>query len=248
MARKERRRRRRPKVQRRFRESHLYDDTTQLANALADRTIQELQAALETRGEASLVISGGSTPVPYFTELRRRELSWHNVWVTLADERWVSPDHADSNERLIREHLLQDQARDARFVPLKNVEPTPEEGVQATEEALVQVPRPFDFVVLGMGLDGHTASLFPHTTELNAALDLDTHRLCIASIPPRAPHARLSLTLAPLCRSRAVVLHVTGEAKRKVLHRASLGGPAKEYPIRAVLDNAGDHLDLYWAP
>ena len=217
-----------------------------LAAGLADSVARDLRSAISERGEASLVVSGGSTPRPFFEDLSQRPLPWSHVQVTLADERWVSPDDDASNERLVRQHLLVKKARKAKLIGLKTPAATPEEGREACEQALERIDRPFDVVVLGMGGDGHTASLFPDAAELEAGLDPSSSQTCLAVRPPEAPHPRISLTLAALLNSRRLILHITGDEKMAVYKRASEPGPATELPIRAVLESG--RVEVWWAP
>ena len=217
-----------------------------LAVALSDNVAEQLRAAITDRGEASLVVSGGSTPQPFFEHLSQQPLPWGQVRVTLADERWVPADHEASNERLVRHHLLVGEAGAATMVGLKSSASTPEEGREACEQTLAQISRPFDVVILGMGGDGHTASLFPDAPELAAGLDAATPETCLAVRPPAAPHARMSLTLRALLDSRRLILHITGEGKQAVYRRALEPGPAEELPIRAVL--ASGRVEVWWAP
>ncbi len=228
------------------RQRFLFDDRDALASALADRVAGDLRAAVAERGSASLVVSGGSTPRPFFEHLSRRPLPWDRVRVTLADERWVPPDHQASNERLVRRHLLVADAAAATLIGLKTPAATPEEGRDACERALAEAPRPFDVVILGMGEDGHTASLFPGAPELLAGLDPASTHTCLAVRPPAAPHPRISLTRAALADSRRLVLHITGEGKWQVYRRASESGPAPELPIRSLL--ATGRVEVWWAP
>ena len=227
---------------------HLAEDRQALAETLAHDVGTTLSTTVATRGVASLVVSGGSTPRPFFAALADKDLPWDKIWVTLADERWVPADHGSSNEALVREHLLVGPAARARFVGLWNDTPTPEDGQALCEQALTTVPRPFDVLVLGMGGDGHTASLFPDAAELAAGLDLSNATLCLPVRPPEAPHPRMSLTLAALVASRQVILHITGADKRQVLDRALGDGPEDELPIRGVLRHFARGVDLYWAP
>ncbi len=226
---------------------NLFEQRQELASSLADSIAADLEAAIGERGAASLVVSGGSTPWPLFQELSRRSLPWNRVWITLADERWVDIDDEASNEAMVRRLLLVDEAAAARWVGLKNDAATPEEGRDEAEERLRPIQRPFDVVVLGMGGDGHTASLFPDASELAAGLDPESDHLCLAVRPPEAPHPRLSLTLMALLDSRRIVLHLTGDDKRDVYRLALADGPAEELPIRAVLRGAADRVELYWA-
>ena len=225
-----------------------FDDSAQLAAALATSIAECLQRAVDARGRASLVVSGGSTPVPLFERLADQPAPWSAVTITLADERWVAPTADGSNEALVRRHLLRGAAGAAAFVGLWNDAPTPEDGWPATERALSAIPRPFDVIVLGMGTDGHTASLFPGSAELAAGLDLDRERLCLAVRPKTASHPRISLSLRALLDSRRSIVHITGDAKWRVYRRALRPGPFEAMPIRAVLGRGREPIDVYWAP
>ncbi|NJL28935.1 MAG: 6-phosphogluconolactonase [Thermoanaerobaculia bacterium] len=165
-----------------------------------------------------------------------------------ADERWVGPEHAASNEALVRRELLVGAAAQARFVALKNDAPTPELGIAAVEQELATMARPFDVVVLGMGEDGHTASLFPGAAELAAGLDLESPASCLAVHPPGAPLPRLSLNLRTLLDAHRVALHVNGERKWQVYQQAQQEGPIAELPVRGVLRHGGWKVEVYWAP
>lgn len=223
-----------------------YPGRDALVEALRDTIADDLRTAIRTRGCASLVLSGGSTPRSLFAALSRQRLPWGKVRITLADERWVAPDHPDSNERLVRDHLLQREASAASLLGLKTPEPTPEAGREACEHRLATFERPFDVVVLGLGTDGHTASLFPGAAQLASGLDLRSPRACLAVRSPVAPHPRMSLTLAALLDSRRLVLHITGDRKWQVYQQALEPGPVEALPIRAVLRSG--QLEVWWAP
>ncbi|MEO1081646.1 MAG: 6-phosphogluconolactonase [Pseudomonadota bacterium] len=214
-----------------------------LASAVAD----QLAAGIEARGSASLAVSGGSTPRGVFAQLARTSISWDAVSVTLVDERWVNPSHADSNERLTRENLLTDSAAAARFVPLYAEAPRPEDALGEIAASLA-VFDTFDSVMLGMGADGHFASLFPGSASLNAGLDLGGSEDCIAVDPPAAPHARMSLTLPRIINTRQLVLHITGDEKRAVLELARRHMDPQRLPVAAVLALSAPPLDIYWSP
>lgn len=222
-----------------------FDTAQDLAEILAVKIASRLQDAIDARGSASLVVSGGSTPLKLFDQLSRQLIDWQDVFITLADERWVAPEHADSNERLVREHLLVRRAAKAKFRSLKNIYSVVDEGVGMTEEVLSNVPRPFDVVVLGMGNDGHTASLFPCSDQLEEGLT--TERTCLAVHPTTAPHGRLSLSLKALLDSRQIYLHLHGEPKREVLQQVLKSIDANEMPIRAVLSQRQTPVDVYWS-
>ena len=225
-----------------------FKDSSTLVAVLAGQVAELLRAGIKVRGRASLVVSGGSTPVPFFAALSELALDWEEVTITLADERWVDPMGADSNERLVREHLLQHRAAAARFVGLKTGAPTAAQGEKECAERLAVLPKPFDVLILGMGNDGHTASLFPQATRLDEALALDSGKLCMAITPPVAPHERMTLTLPALLNSRQIILHLVGPDKRVVYEKAMTSGPVEEMPIRAVLGQATAPVTVFWCP
>ena len=193
------------------------------------------------------MVSGGRTPIPFFSALARMPVDWGKVTIGLVDERWVSVDHEDSNERLVRETLLVQGAAAAIFVPMKNRAISAVAGQPACEDAIAGLPRPFDVVVLGMGNDGHTASLFPKAPQLATALDRALPALTIATDPVTAPHERMSLTQRGLLVSRRVVLLLSGHAKWQVYQRARQPGSLFEFPVRTVLDQSEVPVHVYWS-
>jgi 6-phosphogluconolactonase len=227
---------------------HRFPDSLALAHALSGEIKVDLEEAIQARGAASLVVSGGRTPARLFEQLRAEKLDWSKIWVTLADERWVETNSSVSNEKLVRETLLTGPAAAAHFVGLKNPAPAPEAGADWATRALTRVPHPFDVVLLGMGDDGHTASLFPGSLALNKALDRSVPAGCIAINSLTAPHARLSLNLTALLDSRRIIVHIEGESKWQVYQRAKAAGPVAELPVRSVLQQKEVPIDIYWAP
>lgn len=223
-----------------------FPDQATLTVALAQDVACCLKEDLARQERAVLVVSGGRSPVPLFQSLARQALPWARVTVTLADERWVPPDHPDSNEALVRAHLLQGQAAAARMVPLFTGEATAEQGAPAVCAALAELPRPFSRVILGMGEDGHIASLFPGAAEL--AEGLATEAAALAVHPLHAPHPRLSLSLRALLDTRDLVLMIAGPAKRRVLERALEDGPVEDLPVRAILRQTAVPVSVCWAP
>ncbi len=225
-----------------------YADADSLSRALAAQIAASLVAAIGARGTASLVVSGGRSPVKLFEILRKEPLDWSRVCIALADERWVAADAAASNERLVRDHLLKDGATAARFLGLKNAAPTPDLGAVSAWETFARVPRPFDTVVLGMGDDGHTASLFPRSPNLPSALNRGAVAGCVGMWSPEPPQPRLSLNLTALLDARRIVLMIGGESKWRTYSAACAAGAETEMPVRAVLRQSRTPVAVMWAP
>jgi 6-phosphogluconolactonase len=225
-----------------------FADGDLLARTLSAQLAAALKAAISARGLASLVVSGGKSPTKLFERLRTGNLDWSRVCVALADERWVDPSDPDSNEKLVRDVLLKESASAARFIGLKNGAPTPDLGAVSAWETFARVPRPFDAVLLGMGDDGHTASLFPQSPNLASAINPAAAPGCVGMRSPAPPHARLSLNLSALLDSRRIVVLITGAQKWQTYSAASADGPVQQMPIRCVLRQRHTPVDVMWAP
>ncbi len=225
-----------------------FEDRAALDRQLCSDIAGRLRRALKERERASLVVSGGRTPVGLFEALSREVLDWSRVVVTLADERWVEPDTEESNERLVRAHLLQNQAVAARFIGLKTPALTAEAGVLECQQRLTALPKKLDVVILGMGEDGHTASFFPGAKALDQALDRKSPVDCLALTPVTAAHARMTLSLARLLRCDQLYLHLCGASKLPVLEQALQKGAEEMMPVRAVLRQSRVPVAIYWAP
>ncbi len=223
-----------------------FENTSALDSELAERVAGLLAADIASKGTASLVVSGGRTPMGFFQLLSQQMLDWSSVRVTLADERWVDNEHKDSNEKLVSENLLINEARQAEFVALKNAADNALDGEAATEAALAVIDQ-FTVVILGMGDDGHTASLFPGAEALALGLDMDSGRTAIAVTPTEAPHQRISMTLPRLLNAGQLIIHISGAGKQDVLQAAQAGDDIAELPIRAILNQQVAPLSIYWA-
>lgn len=225
-----------------------FADREALAAALSAAVAADLAAGLAERGAASLAVSGGTTPRRFFAALSgRAEIDWPRVTVTLVDERWVDESSERSNARLVRAALLTGPAAAARFVPLYQGGPEPDDAAVARViAAQIAVPMPFDAVVLGMGNDGHTASFFPGGDNLAAALT--TAETAVAINAPGAGEPRITLSLDRLRQTRSLYLHIEGEEKAATLARALGEGPVEEMPVRAVLRLERPEPHIYWAP
>ena len=225
---------------------HLDATPATLALAIAD----ELRTAIAARGQATLAVSGGRSPIALFEALRRQALDWSRVTVLLVDERCVAHDHADSNTALVRQHLLQDAASLARFVPLFDTVPTDlndaalQDLVASANQRLSALSFPLDVVVLGMGEDGHTASLFAGAPGLAQALTTQDPVAWVR--PATAPHARLTLSLSTLLAARHLHLPLAGEAKRRVYQQAAQAADPS-LPISLLLNHPSCTVQVWVA-
>ena len=215
-----------------------YPDREFLMLGLANVIAGQLADFLRREGKATLSVPGGSTPGPIFDTLSGVDIDWPNVAVVLNDERWVPESSERSNTRLVRERLLRGRAAQARLVPLYAPADQPEEMLEALADGL-RPHLPISVLLLGMGADMHTASLFPGADRLEEALSPGAPIL----LPMRAEAAgelRITLTAPVLREAFNIHLLITGEEKRAALERAMTLTPM-EAPVRAVLDNATVH-------
>lgn len=221
--------------------------TREEASAAAAQHIAKLVSArLNGQGEAALVVSGGTTPARCYAELSETALDWEHVHVLLSDERWVPPNDEASNERLVRENLLQKFAAEARLLSYYEAGESIEDRCTEIDALIRTLPIPFACSLVGMGEDGHFASLFPDAPDLDAALDRDNTTLCRAVTTAASPHARVSLTLAALSRSDEIVLLIFGAAKRKVYEAAKTSG--NTYPVAHLIKQKRAPVRVFWAP
>lgn len=216
-----------------------FDDAAALAAAATGAVVAALEAGLRAHGSASLAAAGGRSPGPIYDALSVIPLDWARVHVTLTDERWVDPASEDSNEKLVRDRLLRGRACDARFIGLHGHEATPEAAAAHATAQVAALPA-LDAVLLGMGEDGHVASLFPGSPALALGLDPKAPA-CIAipqgqGRPPAQP--RLSLTIRPLTNAAQVLILISGDEKRRVIEQALAGGDPRQFPVCAVLQSA----------
>jgi len=216
-------------------------------DSLASATAEILAQALTTPDPRGLVVTGGGTPGPVYDRLATRDLDWPNVTLTLTDERWVDTTSPLSNEKLVRDRLLTGRATGARLIRLKDDGGSP--GADArTAEATLRLLPPWSAVLIGMGEDGHVASLFPGDPDLAANLDPEGERLCVgvarAGLEPFVP--RISLTARALLSTRLVVLLITGEAKRALVERIA-ADPNFAPPAATLLRQDRAPVRVLWA-
>ncbi|MDF7670302.1 6-phosphogluconolactonase [Orbaceae bacterium ESL0721] len=224
-----------------------YANSQALTEDLTKHIVTTLKEAIKVKGHASLAVSGGKTPIPLFISLSQQDLEWDRLFITLVDDRWVDETHDSSNEKLVKTYLLQNRARSANFIGLKNSSATPFAGEAATDQALSKIPLPFDIVILGMGEDGHTASLFPNAENLANGLDMHSGKKVVGMTPLDAPFDRMTLTLPMILDSENIYLHLVGKSKKEVLKQAEQGDNITMMPIRAVLKQDKVKVTGFWS-
>ncbi len=223
-----------------------FENRQAASEAAGAHIVAALERRLGNGPEAALVVSGGTTPVAAFEYLAQQALRWESVSVLPSDERWVPPEHDDSNEKLVRDTLMTGAAATASFVPLYADDTTAEAFVPELDRRLAALPSPFACSLLGMGTDGHFASLFPDADALEEGLNPDTRERCVAVRTAASPHPRMSLTLSALLDSDSIVLLVFGDEKMKVLEDAKADEAA--YPVSKLLLQDRTPVHVFWAP
>lgn len=226
---------------------HQSNSVEEMVATLSSTIASLIEDAIGRRNVALLGLSGGRFPKRLFQTLARLSLPWEKVVLVVVDERWVDPTSEDSNERLVRDQLLIGNARSARLVGLKTTATSAESALPTIEKLLQNLPLPFDLVLLGMGEDGHTASLFPSAPEVELAAALrpaSRHRAAVLH-PAVTPLTRVSLTLPMLLDSRRIVLHIPGPGKSRTYQLARQSGAIEAMPVRAILQQSQVPVDVY---
>lgn len=212
-----------------------FTDRQKLAERLAEDLAFQLRREIDREGRASLAVSGGSTPGLLFDALSKTPLDWERVLVSLVDERDTPADHERSNERLVRERLLQNYAAPARFISIRD------------NDEIAELPYRFAAVVLGMGTDGHTASWFTGGDTLALAVNPNAGRLVMTLTAPGVEEMRHTLTMPSITKARFLALHIEGIDKRNILVDATDEGDADAMPIRHIIRNDDAQMHVYWA-
>ena len=221
-----------------------------MAEDLAEAVSQRLRQGVEARGKAFLSVGGGRFPKPFFQRLSKKSVPWSKVSVVLGDERWVSPDDDASNEKLVKDNLLCAEASVAHFIGLKTSHEDPMSGMQEIEKRLKSLPELIDVTIVGMGEDGHTASLFPSALphELSQALVPSAGEQAALMNPSVSDVPRISLTLPRLKASRWIVIAAPGAGKLKTYEEAINGDDIHAMPVRALLNQEDVSVEFWWAP
>ena len=184
----------------------------------------KLNSSIENKGSGSLVVSGGSSPISIFEELSNIDLSWSKVFLTLVDDRLVEPDHKDSNQKLLHKHLIKNKAKNINFYPL-------------TENFLsnTEFKKPFDVTLIGMGEDGHFASLFPDMINQYEAFDINASPKILTTPPKGNPLIpRITMNISLIMESLSIVLLVKGKAKQNIFEKAK---QEQKLPIHHLIKN-----------
>lgn len=225
---------------------HADDDSGEIARELAEQVADCLRQCIDARGRALMVVSGGRTPVAFLQALSRLPLPWTQVTIMPSDERWVAADSDQSNSGLIRQHLLRGAATSARLIDLVEAsDGSPDQSAQHASDRLGLLDWPADVVVLGMGEDGHTASLFPDAPELAEALS-ERAAPVLVTTPPSQSTQRLTLSARALSGAAMTVLLLQGEGKRAALEDAvSIPLAIGPMPIRYFFQQP---LQVFWSP
>tara|TARA_E500000081_G_scaffold140140_1_gene156896 strand:+ start:653 stop:1270 length:618 start_codon:yes stop_codon:yes gene_type:complete len=191
--------------------------------------IEKLNSAIERKGQASLVVSGGSSPISIYEELSNADVSWSKVFLTLVDDRLVEPNHEDSNQNLLYKHLIKNKAKEVKFFPL-------DDEVRFNKD----FKKPFDITLLGMGEDGHFASLFPNMINLPEAFSLNTEPRVLKTPALGVPlYPRITMNLSMIMESSYIILLVKGKLKQDILDKAKMNS---DYPIHHLINNRNKEI------
>ncbi len=228
-----------------------HDNKTKLFSATATRCQEQLAKALKTKGKASFIIPGGTTPGPAFEQLSKANLAWENITIAQSDERWVEAEHPQSNQGLTEKTLLINQAKQANYIPMKNQQPTALLGEVQCDSEYKAMPTPFSLTMLGMGLDGHIASLFPNKTIIESALTKNKDKLCMAIDATGCEVAgdypeRMSLTFSGILNSELILILMIGNAKFEVINQAINNTDPLKFPISVLLNQTDTPIEIHW--
>ncbi|TMO68651.1 6-phosphogluconolactonase [Pseudoalteromonas aurantia] len=228
----------------------IFESKAQMTEALASLLEVGIANGIKQDGKALVMVSGGSSPAPAYKYLSDLPLEWDKVSIAMVDERWVEPVHEKSNEAFINETLLQNKAADAEFIVMKNSASSALAGQVECEHAYQALKIP-DVTILGMGPDGHTASLFPHAEGLESGLQTSDIVCAINAVESAVTGSiteRMSLTLNGIARSKEVVLLISGDEKRAMYEQAKSAGSELDIPLRAVINHPQITLSVFWCP
>ncbi len=239
-----------------------FDTTEQLVQALGTEIVTSVDRAVQTTEQCSIALAGGNTPKPLYEWLNTQDLPWDQLKLTLTDERWVGVLDDDSNQKLVEGTLLLSHAEaeydlesiggshSAQLVALKNSAQSASEGQPITEELLDHYLPMLDVTVLGMGVDGHIASIFPNMENTKKLLSLNNPNRCEATAP-EGKHERITLTLRYLLSAPSIYLIISGQDKKEIIDRVKNNRDpalAMTYPVHALLHQNHRDVNIFWTP
>lgn len=228
------------------RNEHGFSEQEALIETLSQSILSNLQKAIDEKGKASLLVSGGSTPKPLFEKLSQTVFAWDKVTVGLCDERWIDVSQEESNEHFVKKYLIQKEAAKANFMGMYCANTDIFIAEKICSQKMKEFLSPFDVIILGMGSDGHTASLFPDNIKLEEAFDLKNQHFCIAIEPTTALYTRMSLTLWAILSAHHIYVHFEGEEKMAVYEEAIAGEDMYIIPIRSILNQDIKEIEVYY--
>ena len=214
----------------------------ELENDLANKIANQLGIAIQKNGKAFLLVSGGTSPIEMFQLLSLKNIDWQKITIGLVDERFVANDNAASNERLVKENLMINEAKNATFIPMVYTTENESENLNLANQQYKIFHSTIDVCILGMGEDGHTASLFPN--EISSEKNLLSDSIClISTISPNAPTQRISCSKSLILKSNSIYLMLIGEHKKLILQQAS----SKKLPIAYFIEAENKKTEIYYS-
>ena len=229
-----------------------FENRDELFQSVALDIESRLRQSLTQYGAASFIIPGGTTPGPAFHSLSNAELDWKSITIAQSDERWLDTSHEQSNQKLTEKTLLINHASKANYVAMKNSSTSAKNGLSQCNQDYQSMPTPFSVTMLGMGLDGHFASLFPKSNHIKKGLDPNNLDLCIdidaSGCSVAGDHTeRMSLTLSGILNSQTIILLITGQEKLKLIQSKLNTKPDLNCPISYLLNQTTSPISIYWA-
>lgn len=215
----------------------------QQSQYLADEVSRLLTTKINTNGRALLAVSGGSTPKTMFNKLSHAPIDWDKVTITLIDDRWLPASHQDSNQRLVEENLLINNASAATFIPLFKAHETNVSAPERLNALFSEKKLELDIALLGMGNDGHSASIFPCCEQLDEGLN--TQATFLSTEPTSAPYSRITFSANAINKAGHIFLQLKGDDKKVTLKKALADDDEKAMPIRRFLNK---NTTVLWCP
>jgi 6-phosphogluconolactonase len=226
-----------------------YDDADEMAEAVAGDIGFIIESAIDARGAAVIALAGGKTPLPVYEKLAQAKIEWKRVTIIPGDDRLVPLGDPLSNVTAIAKIFL---PKGARVIPLISDKAPDYKAAGRSADALLQdMHWPLDLCLLGIGADGHAASIFPgpdYDEALNGPKERRALGVMPDPLPPEAPVARVTLSREAIISAKALMIAITGQPKRDVLEAAIEGGASSPYPVGRILADVELPLDVHWAP